>query len=163
MASPVYISDTNIWIDFRNAGLLDALFDLPFQLCSTDFVLAELQDFDPHALIQRGLVVHALDADATARLFGLMAAHNNSSLADVSCYLLAQDTGHPLLTGDGRLRKRAMQDGLHVHGALWLLDQLVVYQVIPSAFAAQGLRTMLTGGARLPEAECQARLRIWST
>lgn len=51
MTRQVYISDTNIWIDFRNAGLLDALFDLPFQLCSTDFVLSELQDFDPQAQI----------------------------------------------------------------------------------------------------------------
>lgn len=39
MTQQVYISDTNIWIDFRNAGLLGALFDLPFELCSTDFVL----------------------------------------------------------------------------------------------------------------------------
>ena len=23
---PVYVSDSNIWIDFRNAGLLDELF-----------------------------------------------------------------------------------------------------------------------------------------
>jgi len=33
MTQQVYISDTNIWIDLRNAGLLDALFDLPFTLC----------------------------------------------------------------------------------------------------------------------------------
>jgi len=163
MTHPVYISDTNIWIDFRNAGLLDALFDLPLQLCSTDFVLAELQDFDPQALLKRGLVVHALDESATARLFGLMAAHNNSSLADVSCYLLAQDTGHPLLTGDGRLRKRAMQDGLQVYGALWLLDQLVAHKLVAPTLAALGLQSMLNGGARLPDSECQTRLRDWKT
>ena len=32
MTQQVYISDTNIWIDFRNAGLLDAMFSLPFTL-----------------------------------------------------------------------------------------------------------------------------------
>lgn len=161
MTQPVYISDTNIWIDFRNAGLLDALFDLPFQLCSTDFVLSELQDFDPQALLQRGLMVHGLDESATARLFGLMTAHNNSSLADVSCYLLAQDTGHALLTGDGRLRKQAIQDGLQVHGALWLLDQMVSHKVTTPKTAAQGLKSMLERGARLPGTECQARLKDW--
>jgi hypothetical protein len=163
MTRQVYISDTNIWIDFRNAGLLDALFDLPFQLCSTDFVLSELQDFDPQALIKRGLVVHGLDESATARLFGLMVAHNNSSLADVSCYLLAQETGHPLLTGDGRLRKQAVQDGLQVHGALWLLDQLVGHQVTSPQAAAVGLQSMLDSGSRLPGTECQVRLRTWQT
>jgi predicted nucleic acid-binding protein len=40
------------------------------------------------------------------RLFELKVEHNNSSLADVSCYLLAQETGRPLLTGDGKLRAR---------------------------------------------------------
>jgi len=161
MTKQVYISDTNIWIDFRNAGLLDALFDLPFQLCSTDFVLSELQDFDPAALLAKGLVVHGLDERATARLLGLMTAHNNSSLADVSCYLLAQETGHPLLTGDGRLRKQAAQDGLQVFGALWLLDQLVAYKVTTPDAAAEGLKSMLGLGARLPHAECQTRLRDW--
>lgn len=161
MTQQVYISDTNIWIDFRNAGLLDALFDLPFELCSTDFVLNELEDFDPAALVAQGLVVHALDWTATARLFELMEAHNNSSLADVSCYLLAQDTGYPLLTGDGRLRKQASQDGIQVYGVLWLLDQLVGCRVTSGPVAAEGLKAMLSRGARLPHAECQARLSIW--
>lgn len=161
MTQQVYISDTNIWIDFRNAGLLDALFDLPFQLCSTDFVLEELQDFDPAALLAKGLVVHGLDEASTARLYNLMEAHNNSSLADVSCYLLAQDTGFPLLTGDGRLRKQATKDGIQVYGVLWLLDQLVACGVRSGPVAAEGLKIMLSRDARLPPAECQARLRAW--
>ena len=111
MTPQVYISDTNIWIDLRNAGLLDAMFDLPFTLCCTDFVLNELQDFDHTHLRARGLVVETLDEQATAALFALMQAHNNSSLADVSCYQLAKQTGRPLLTGDGRLRKQALADG----------------------------------------------------
>lgn len=163
MTQQVYISDTNIWIDFRNAGLLGALFALPFELCSTDFVLNELEDFDPAALVAQGLVVHDLDETATARLFDLMNAHNNSSLADVSCYLLAQEAGYPLLTGDGRLRKQATQDGIQVHGVLWLLDQLVACGVINGPTAADGLKAMLGSSARLPHAECQTRLRAWLT
>ena len=161
MTLQVYISDTNVWIDFRNSGLIDALFDLPFQLCSTDFVLEELQDFDLDALRAMGLAVHGLDEAATSRLFDLMTAHNNSSLADVSCYLLAQDTGYPLLTGDQRMRKQAAKDGIQVHGVLWLLDQLVAHSITTGAAAAEGLRGMLQRGARLPAAECHARLRSW--
>lgn len=86
MTPQVYISDTNIWIDLRNAGLLDAMFDLPLTLCCTDFVLSELKDFDHQHLLARGLVVETLDELATAALFPLMQAHNNSSLADLSCY-----------------------------------------------------------------------------
>ena len=162
MTQQVYISDTNIWIDFRNAGLLDALFSLPFKLYCTDFVLNELKDFDTQHLLARGLVVESLDAVATAALFHLMQAHNNSSLADVSCYQLAHQTKHPLLTSDGRLRKQAKTDGLKVHGALWLLDQLVAHKTIKTKEAAKGLQSMLTSGARLPEADCQKRLTLWA-
>jgi rRNA-processing protein FCF1 len=163
MTQQVYISDTNIWIDFRNARLLDALFNLPFQLCCTDFVLDELKDFDTKHLLARGLVVETLDAAATAALFNLMQAHNNSSLADVSCYQLAQQTKHPLLTGDGRLRKQAKTDGLQVHGALWLFDQLVANQTIKTKEAAKALQRMMDTGSRLPEVECEKRLIIWAT
>jgi hypothetical protein len=163
MTTQVYISDTNIWIDLRNAGLLDALFDLPITLCCTDFVLDELQDFDHTHLRARGLVVETLDEQATAALSPLMQAHNNSSLADVSCYQLAKQTGHPLLTGDGRLRKQAMADGLQVHGALWLLDQMVAHKTIKPNDAATGLQIMLDKGSRLPDAECLKRIADWTT
>ena len=162
MTTQVYISDTNIWIDLRNAGLLDAMFDLPFTLCCTDFVLSELKDFDHHHLVSRGLVIETLDELATAALFPLMQAHNNSSLADLSCYQLAQQTGRALLTGDGRLRKQAKADGLQVHGALWLLDQMVSHQIIEPKNAAERLQDMLDSGAWLPMDDCQKRLTLWT-
>lgn len=162
MSQHIYISDTNIWIDFQYAGLLDALFSLPFTYVSTDFVLEELTIQDADDLRARGLVVQGLDGDVMLRLSALMASHNNSSLADVSCYLLARDTSQPLLTGDGRLRRQAQRDGLQVHGALWLLDQLVAHKVIELAVAAAGLRVMLEAGARLPEDECRSRIERWS-
>lgn len=162
MTPQVYISDTNIWIDLRNAGLLDAMFDLPLTLCCTDFVLSELKDFDHQHLLARGLVVETLDELATAALFPLMQAHNNSSLADLSCYQLAQQTGHALLTGDGRLRKQAKADGLQVHGALWLLDQMVMHQIIEPKNAATSLQSMLDSGAWLPMDDSQKRLTLWN-
>lgn len=157
----VYISDTNIWIDFDHAGLLDALFALPFTFVSTDFVVGELNDSASAGLLARGLVVETLDEAAVAQLFGLMDQHNNSSLADVSCYLVAKRKGRPLLTGDGRLRKQAAKDGLEVRGALWLLDQLVAHDLIAAAHAAAALQAMLDAGARLPHAECTHRLASW--
>lgn len=157
----IYISDTNIWIDFGHAGLLDALFTLPFTFVSTDFVVGELSHPAPAGLLARGLEVDSLDEAAVAQLFGLMNQHGNSSLADVSCYLVAKTQGMPLLTGDGRLRKQAAREGVQVYGALWLLDELVAQQVIPAARAAAGLLAMLEKGSRLPQAECLQRLEKW--
>lgn len=158
----IYISDTNIWIDFRNANLLDQMFQLPFSLCCTDFVLRELRDLPRDDLVANGLIVEVMDHTSIAKLGVLSVAHNNSSLADVSCYLLATETGRPLLTGDGRMRKQAVKDGLQVHGGLWLLDQMINHAVLQPAEAATALQLMLDHGARLPAGECQARLAAWS-
>jgi len=102
-----------------------------------------------------------MDEQSIAKLFRLRNEHNNSSLADVSCYLLAQDTGYPLLTGDGRLRRQASSDGLQVRGALWLLDSMLEHGVIHADEAAHALELMLSQGARLPPVECQLRLSAW--
>ncbi|MCO5977781.1 PIN domain-containing protein [Ideonella oryzae] len=157
----VYISDTNIWIDFGNAGLLDALFALPLTFVSTEFVVDELDKPSSAELLARGLTVESLSEEAVAELFELMDQHGNSSLADVSCYLVAKAQGMPLLTGDGRLRKQAAKDGLEVRGALWLLDQLVALHIISTAHAAASLQAMLDAGARLPQADCAHRRAMW--
>jgi predicted nucleic acid-binding protein len=159
----IYISDTNIWIDFRHAGLLEVLFTLPFTLCCTDFVLNELNDFDHDDLIARGLQVIELDEASILGLTELKTEHNNSSLADVSCYHLAKQSGFPLLTGDGQLRKQAVKDGLQVHGVLWLLDKVVELGLISPQRAHTSLTTMLAANARLPKAECAARFAAWGT
>ncbi|MGE8148769.1 type II toxin-antitoxin system VapC family toxin [Pseudomonas frederiksbergensis] len=124
-------------------------------------MLHELEDFPHDELLAHGLIVESFDGAGVARLFSLKIEHNNSSLADVSCYLLAQESGRPLLTGDGKLRRQAQRDGLQVHGALWLLDLMVEHGVIPPAHAADALDNMLEHGARLPSGECDARLSNW--
>jgi hypothetical protein len=117
----IYISDTNIWIDFRNAGLLEQMFSLPFTLCCTDFVLHELEDFPHDELLAHGLIVESFEGPEVARLFGLKIEHSNSSLADVSCYLLAQQTGRPLLTGTANFENRHKRMGFRytVHFGCW--------------------------------------------
>ena len=51
---------------------------------------------------------------------------------------------------------------LSVHGVLWLLDEMVHFQAIAPAQAANALGRMLDQGARLPADECRKRLASWS-
>lgn len=114
--SLIYISDTNIWIDFRNAGLLEQMFKLPFTLCCTDFVLYELEDILHDELLAQGLLVESFDESGVQKLVNLKIEHGNSSMADVSCYLLAHTTGRPLLTGDGETASPGAERG---HPSAW--------------------------------------------
>jgi predicted nucleic acid-binding protein len=161
--SKIYVSDTNIWIDFEKANLLNEVFKLPFQFCCTDFVAAEISTITCQSLLKLGLIIETMDANDIKHLHTLMASHNNSSLADVSCYFLAQNNGLPLLTGDGKLRKRASKEGLTVRGSIWLLDLLIQHKIISEEAAATSLDTMRQQGARLPNIECQSRISNWRT
>ncbi len=68
--------------------------------------------------------------------------------------------GTSLLTGDRHLREAATQEGVAVHGTLWLLDELVrLGTIVPLQAAA--LEHMLAHGRRLPQDECQKRIERW--
>ena len=69
--SLIYIIDTNIWIDFRNVGLLEQMFKLPFTLCCTDFVLYELEDIFHDELLAQGLLVESFDERGVQKLVNL--------------------------------------------------------------------------------------------
>ncbi|QQC63808.1 PIN domain-containing protein [Paraburkholderia ginsengisoli] len=157
----VYVSDTNIWIDFHHAELLQELFQLPFSLCCTDFVALEMDSPELAPLVDLGLVIESLSSNEVQQLQGLTQQHKNPSLADMSCYFLARERQLPLLTGDGALRALAQREKVQVHGVLWLLDRMVEHNVIAAARAALALRTMLEKNARFPERECQLRLERW--
>ena len=157
----VYVSDTNIWIDFYHASLLNELFKLPFSLCCTEFVAFELDEPNLTPLVALGLIIEPLSGEEIQELGQLTRLHNNPSLADMSCYYLAKERQMPLLTGDGQLRALAKSESVQVHGALWLLDQLVAHKIVATNRAAVALQTMLDNNARLPAAECRSRFEHW--
>ncbi|HKT99465.1 MAG TPA: hypothetical protein VJS30_23495 [Paraburkholderia sp.] len=157
----VYVSDTNIWIDFHHAALLNELFRLPFSLCCTDFVAEELDTPKLSPLVELGLIVEPVEDNDIQQLFELTQQHRNPSLADMSCYFLAKKNDLPLLTGDSQLRRLAVNEHVEVRGALWLLDQMVEHAVIEARRAAEALRAMLQKNARLPAEECRIRLERW--
>jgi hypothetical protein len=67
-----------------------------------------------------------------------------------------------LVTGDRRLNELAKAQGLAVHGVLWILDEMVIHQVLTANQATIALREMLDQGARMPDIECQMRFESWS-
>lgn len=67
-----------------------------------------------------------------------------------------------MLTGDQALRKAAESEKtVVVHGALWLLDQMIEHKVLSKKKAATSLQEMLEFGARLPKPACDDRLKRW--
>jgi len=109
-----------------------------------------------------GLEAHELPAELTVELFQLRQRHKNLSIVDLAAFLLAKMLDATLLTGDWRPNEFASASGLSVHGALWLLDEMVHFKALTPRQAATALKRMLEQGARLPAEECRNRLTRWS-
>jgi predicted nucleic acid-binding protein len=159
----VLITDTNIWIDLDNGGILADVFRLPYHFLTPDIATRELIRPRWQTLQALGLVLHELEADQVTELVQLRLFHRNLSIIDLAAFLLAKDLDATLLTGDSRLYELAVANGLSVRGVLWLLDEIIRLRVLVPERAAVALQKMLEMGARLPRDECRKRLVNWST
>jgi len=158
----VLVTDTNIWIDLENGGILVEVFRLPYQFLIPDFAIPELIRPRWETLEVLGLRAHELPAEQVVELSRLRQAYRNLSMIDLSALLLARMLDATLVTGDWRLSELANANGLAVHGVLWLLDEIVHFKALTPGQAATALRRMLESGARLPPKECNNRITRWS-
>ena len=163
MALPsVLVTDTNIWIDLENGGILAEVFHLPYQFITSDFAIPELVRPGWQTLHALGLEARELDPEPILELFELRQVIKNLSITDLAAFLLAKIIQSTLVTGDRRLIELAKANSMSVHGVLWLLDEMVHYQAITPGQAANALGRILDRGARLPADECRKRLVRWS-
>ena len=158
----VLVTDTNIWIDLENGGILVEVFQLPFRFFVPDFAIPELVHPRWETLEVLGLEAQELIGEQVVELVQLRHAYKNLSIVDLAAFLLTKTLGGTLLTGDRRLVELANSTGLAAHGVLWLLDELIYFQALASTQAAAALVRMLDFGARLPVEECKERLARWS-
>jgi hypothetical protein len=158
----VLVTDTNIWIDLENGGILAEVFRLPYRFFTPDFAIPELIRPRWETLEVLGLEAHELIAEQVVELAHLRQTYRNLSIIDLAAFLLAKTLDATLLTGDWRLNELAKANGLSVHGVLWLLDEMVHFRVLTLGQAAIALRRMLDQGARLPVEEWSNRLARWS-
>ena len=158
----VLVTDTNIWIDLENGKILAAVFHLPYQFFTTDFAVEEFIHPGWTTLQDLGLQTHDLEHEFILELGRLGQIHRQLSVIDLAALLLARVLDASLVTGDRRLSELAKEQGVPVHGVLWILDEMVIHHVLTAPQAANALREMLDQGARLPDVECQKRFERWS-
>lgn len=155
------IIDANILIDLSRGDLLTWLFALPCQFAAPDGVLDELVEPDRERLRQMGMERAGLSTEQLLEAALLSAEQRRLSLGDCTALIAARDAQAMLLTGDAGLRALAQEQGVVVHGVLWVLDELEAAGLLIGPALAASLRQMLAGGARLPADECSARLKRW--
>ena len=160
----VCVTDANIWIDLHNTDLLDAAFRLDCTWRTPNIVVRdEVLTVDCDLLMNLGLDVRTLSGDELNRISTLSGRYPNPSPRDLSVLVVADVDDGIVVSGDGPLRDAARNEGMTVHGVLWVLDRLVDEAIITKARAATALNAMLQQGARLPEDPVEGRLEDWQS
>lgn len=165
----IAVSDTNIFIDLIEIGLIDDFFSLPWQIHTTDMVIHELK-----ITAQKNIVVEyknsgslhvkmydAKDMVALARFYSLKSATTKVSIQDCSVWLYAQGEGYTLLTGDAKLKNAALKSGVDVHGILYVIDKLVEHHLLSKINASKKLEELYMLNPRLPKTEIDRRIKLW--
>lgn len=132
------VSDSSCLIDLHRVGLLSTTLLLPFEfVVALPLIAAELHGFaasDWEYLQARGLKIVDLNSQQVRRAFELKSMH--ASLSPYDCFSLSlaeSNRGSILLTGDLKLRRRAISLSVESHGILWVADQVERAGTIPAS------------------------------
>lgn len=144
------ISDANILIDMEEGGLLEVMFQLPFNFATPDILFFEELEEEHAHLPDLGLALKEVSSESMMYAMQLTGTYTQASRNDCFALALAKQEQCPLLTGDMALRKAAEKEAAIVKGTIWLVSQLVVHQKINTEQAREAYRQMQDSGRRLP-------------
>ena len=161
MPGRLLISDANIIIDMSTGGILRPMFRLDVTFAVPNSLFEEELRTDHPELPQLGLKSLELKPDTVTYADNLVQKYRaaGASINDLLALALAWQEKCPLLTGDGRLRTAGDEEGIEVHGTLWLVEQLVEARVIVLRQAEAAYERMRQSGRRLPWEEIEQQLR----
>lgn len=163
----IVLNDANILIDLFHLELVEAFFSLQnLELKTTDFVYEELHE-DQKIVINQFVQNQSLSLIESSEddLFNIYQIHsttNGLSIEDCSVLHHAKKSIGILLTGDGKLRKQSLADGVEVRGILYVFDQLLFAELISFELAIEKLNQLYLLNGRLPIAAKNQRLDYWS-
>lgn len=157
-------SDTNVWLDFSIIHRLEIPFKLPYTyIMNEDAITDEL--LSPKELRENLMALGLQAVELSEEEFYLAEEYNakyiKPSLYDCVALAIAKARGITLMTGDGPLRKAAMQEGVTVIGTIGVLDRLYKGEYIEKEEYVNCLIALLENNGkkvRLPEKELQKRV-----
>ncbi|MBA4301006.1 hypothetical protein SAMN03080617_02093 [Algoriphagus alkaliphilus] len=157
----IFLNDANILIDLVHLDCVEAFFQLNVELCTTDFVLEELEEFQKDLFQNDRLRICTSDSDAIATISDLMEANPGLSFEDCSVWHHARIQGGILITGDGRLRRKASAEGIEVRGIIYLIDLIKDQGIRSISECVSILDKLKVINPRLPIHELEKRIENW--
>lgn len=142
----------------EEGGLLEAMFQLPYDFATPDILFFEELEEEHAHLPDLGLALKEVSSESMMYAMQLTNTYTQASRNDCFALALAKQEHCPLLTGDMALRKAAEKEAAIVKGTIWLVTQLVVHQKINTEQAQDAYNQMKANGRRLPWAIAEQEL-----
>lgn len=151
-------------IDLDRGDLLDQLFGLPYEFCVRDLLYKkELAGELGDRLQALGLNVVELTPEELTRATTLRRQIKVLSTPDTFAFALAQARRWTLLTGDRALRDLCVEQGVKMHGVLWVISELNQFGVTDAGVLHAALTAIHAHPrCRLPKAEVRRTLAALS-
>lgn len=131
----IVITDVSVLFDLFKLDVLPYFFKLEWNIFITDFVYNEIafveqvEEFKYYA--DQGLLkVITISADEAEEISVMQLSRKNRSFPDKSMLWKAQQLKSILLTCDGALRKEAERIKIEVHGTIWIIENLIINNII---------------------------------
>ena len=159
MLKQLLISDANILIDIKVAGLINEMFQLQYEYAVPGLLFEQELKQNHTDLITKGLKLLDLETSSIGQLEELGNQYKGISRFDLMALILAKREQVPLLTGDRKLRQVCLIEEIEVRGTLWLMEQMFTEKFISVRQAEVAYQRMQDDGSRLPWDEVEKQLR----
>lgn len=151
----VVVSDTNIFIDLIEIGLIKAFFNCGLEIHTTAMVIDEVKNErqKEELLSYDRLVVKKYtesDYNVVYEYYIDARRCSNLSVTDCSVLLYAKELGCTLLTNDGKLRNVAKREGLEVKRLLSIIMYLVEKNEVDIDVAKAAMERLMETNSRAP-------------
>lgn len=149
------ISDVSVLFDLFHIKVLPEFFALDVEICTTIFVYNEIvqqqqiEEFETFKRTQK-LTVLDLLPEEEEQVVNFKLKRNIKSIPDRTMLWKAIQLKCPLLTCDDKLRKEAIDNGIEVHGSIWVLTELEKKKIIGKQKTIELLEQLKTVNTRLP-------------
>jgi len=111
--------------------------------------IKQIQEFEMYMKAKK-LIVLKLEPKEEQAVFDFITKRKILSLADKTVLWKAIQLKCPLLTGDDKLRKEAKENGIEVHGTIWVILQLIEKKIVTKIKAVELLEELKIINTRLP-------------
>ena len=158
------ITDSSVFFDIIKIQALPEFFALDFEICTTDFVKGEILESEQRDEIEifirsHQLTVFELSEKEIEEIENFKTKRFFKTLIDKTVLWKAKQLKCPLLTGDAKLRSEAIEQGVIVHGSLWVIQIMVKSQVITANAGIEFLEKLKISNDRLPLEEIEKQIK----